>query len=205
MGCINADNREVFYTQEKNAVETYNKYEKANDGLNHWTETCGPTSLWNGCEAMGIDIKQKGFGELLRPADSIFCYLNTYSNFSTLPPVDGCTPGLIPGNEVQKWLPLAMSALFGVDCVYREGLGFDDVVSLLKVGHAVQLARRVGHYVVAVDYDEANDLLVYWDSFGLFVGEDESLTDDGTGGFRRTMTRDFFASDLWPRFIEIVG
>ena len=113
-----------------------------------------------------------------------------------------CPPANIEeGNDVQ----LIMSALFSVDCVYREGLGFDDVVSLLKVGHAVQFARRVGHYVVAVDHDEANDLLVYWDSFGLFVGEDESLTDDGTGGFRRTMTRDFFASDLWPRFIEIVG
>ncbi len=204
-GCINANNPDFFYTQTKNAIEFYNKYEKANDGLNHWTETCGPTSLWNGCEAMGIDIKPRCAGGLIRPADYIFVYMNNFSNFNTFPTWNGCVPGSLPSNEVQGWFKFAMSGLFGIDTSYHEGLAFQDVCNIVATGHAVQLSRTVGHFIVAVDYDDVNNLLIYWDSFNLFINPDGTLTDDGTNGFRRSMDENWFNANLNSRFVEILG
>lgn len=204
MGCINANNRDFFYTQVKNGTETFLLYEKNNDGLNHYTETCGPTSLWNGCEAMNIDIKPFA-GKGLRPADHTFEWLNTPWNFSKLPNWNGCIAGQVPGNEVQYWLPIAMKEIYNVNCLFHEGLSFDDVVNILNQGHAVQLARKIGHFIVAVDYDQTNDKIIYWDSFPNYIQPDETIVDDGTGGFRRTIDRDWFTANLNPRFIEIVN
>jgi hypothetical protein len=205
MGCINANNSDFFYTQTKNAIEFFLKYEKANDGLSHWTETCGPTSLWNGCEAMGIDIKPKSGQGLIRPADYIFVYMNNPSVFNTFTEWHGCVPGALPSNEVQGWFGIAMTNLFGIDTAYHEGLSFSDVCNIVSTGHAVQLSRTIGHFIVAVDYDATNDLLVYWDSFNLFINPDGSLTDDGTNGFRRTMNEAWFNANISPRFVEIIG
>jgi hypothetical protein len=205
MGCQFANDQTKFYSQEKNAVETFLLYEKKNEGLNHWTETCGPTSLWNGCEAMGKSLVIPGTAsELIRPADMIFAYLNAPENWENLPPWNNVKPGEAPANRVQGWLPIALKSLFGVNSTIRSGLSFDDVKALVQQGHAVQLWRTVGHYVVAVDYDDSKDSLIYWDSFHLYVNQDESLTDDGTGGFRRAATRDWFAKSLHDSFIEIL-
>lgn len=205
MGCINANNQNVFYTQIKNGTETFLLYEKNNDGLNHYTETCGPTSLWNGLEAMNIDIKPLCFNGLLRPADVMFEYLNTPSNFSNFPQWAGCVPGQIPGNEVQYWHPIALKNLFNVDSVFHSGLTFDDVANILNEGHAVQLGRKIGHFICAVDYDKASDTIFYWDSFPNYIQPDGSIIDDGTGGFRRQISRQWFTDNLSTNFIELVG
>lgn len=205
MGCINANNGDVFYTQVKNGTETFLLYEKNNDGLNHYTETCGPTSLWNGLEAMNIDIKPLCFNGKLRPADVMFEYLNTPSNFSKFPVWNGCVPGEVPGNEVQFWHPIALKDLFNITAIYHDNLSFDDVKNILNQGRAVQLSRKIGHFIVAVDYDATSDTIFYWDSFPKYIQPDESIVDDGTNGFRRKIDRDWFTANLNPRFVELVG
>ncbi len=209
MGCINANNRDVFYSQEKNAIETYNRYEKAHDGLDHYTETCGPTSWWNGFNAMGVTLNSR-----IRIADEVFCWMNEPQNFTKFPAWtnengDQVNPGDVPSNQVQAWIPIAGKILYGADSIYHEGVSFDDIVAMLNQGHAVQLARRIGHFICAVDYDQANDSLIYWDSFHLLVVQNadgtESFVDDGTNGFRRSVKRADFQTFCYSRVVEMIG
>lgn len=205
-GCQFANDKTYFFGQERNALETFLAYEKANDGLNHYTELCGFTSLWNGYGAKhGKDLRMKVQGANIRPPDYMFAFANNPENFELFQPWNGCIVGTVPTHQVQGWFPQILQTCFDVDSALHEGLSFDDVVQILASGNPVQLARKVGHFVVAVDYDDVNDLLIYWDSFHLFINSDGSLTDDGTGGFRRTLTQADFSTDLNSRFIEILG
>lgn len=200
MGCLYAADADRFYSQEKNATETFLRYEKMHEGLNHWTEVCGFTSLWNGCEAMG-----KPLGGLIRPADLMFSYANTPANFGAFAPWRGCVAGEVPGNRVQGWFPQVLKDCFAVDAQLHTDTTFDQVVAMVQQGHAVQLYRKVGHFVVAVDYNQTSDALIYWDSFHLFIGDDESLSDDGTNGFRRLCSRTWFGTAMNDSVVEVLA
>lgn len=161
MGIVLKDDRSRYYTQENNAVETFLKYAKAQEGLSHWTETCGCTTSVRIMD--GMDLLENYKAMLIQLEDYLWCASNDITGLwyelkkAARPNV---VPGSIPGNRIPQYYPMLVKRLFGVDAEYTNYLSYDDLVNEVNAGHGVQIClKNPGHYVAIVDVAPTGELI----------------------------------------------
>lgn len=183
-GLKNWNKKDAYFSQENNAIETYNKTQK-NEGLNHWTESCGPTSCINILASMGIPFEKK-FGDWTpQPEDILFLYLNDPRNVDLWELRKDIQKNIIPGNRIPQFYPKAVKSLFSVDAEFKLNMTFQEVAIQVVKGIGIQIClRNPGHYMAVVAYDDETQELIVNDPFG-------SRWPDGNGFNRRLSKQDF--------------
>lgn len=189
-----------LWVQRNSAVETYLRFAKSQEGLNHWTETCGPNDVVNILDAKGDvpEIKMPG-GGTIRPSDALWCFLNLPTEAGRamwkklVPRVE---PFSIPGNRLLALYPWAIKSVFGVDSLYQKDMVLEAVGQMTWSGHGVMiLTRDPGHFIGAVAFDNSTNELICRDSF-------PEGRPDGNGLTRR-LGKDEFAKNVIPEFVII--
>jgi hypothetical protein len=184
-----------YTIQSNNAVETYNKTQRA-EGLNHWTESCGPSSAVNILEAMGHDINVKVPGAWLpQPEDVLFLWMNDPKNAPSWGKYcPWYKPNSLPGNRIPHLYIPAVFAVFGQRCAVQDGLAFDQVSEIVNSGQGVQVCLvNPGHFIPLVAFDDQAQEFIYNDPF--------PERHPGGSGFNSRLTRKEFESNLTPHFI----
>lgn len=173
-----------YHCQDNNMVEALLK----KSGSAHWLETCGSTAAINCLEAMGTlrSLITPG-GYKPQEEDLLTCFFNDPFNYAALkksrPDIE---PGDYFGNEIPQYYPLAVQSVFGVQCVYAEGLTADNIKAHLDKGQAVQIClSKPGHFVALVAYDKTG--FIMWDSWA-------GRYSDGTG-FNKPLAFDQIATN----------
>lgn len=187
-GLVGWQDRDRYYTQTNNSIETFNKSDGKTKG---WSESCGPTSATTLVAMMGtnVEVTTPG-GWKPQPEQVLWDYLNdprNFPKFKTARP--NLEPGLVPGNRVPQYYPVAVQEVFGRTGAFREGLKFDDVAQWVAAGKGVQLCLKdPGHYIPVVAFDDTTNELIFHDPFPLRF-------PDGNG-FSRRLTKDEFQKNV---------
>lgn len=174
------DSKQVFYSQENNPTEAYNK-SRLND-RGGWLESCGPTSAVNCIAAMGKNVEITCPGSYKpQPEEVLMDYLNDPRNADKLRSVRDMGSTDIPENRVPQYYPVAVYEVFGVRGRFEWGASWDEITMDIRRGRAVMLTLKdPSHYVAVVAYDDSKRELIYNDSWG-------SRFSDGKGGRLRRL------------------
>ena len=177
-GCINApcldpNKKSLFWLQTRSSWESALKAHaieliNSTSGKD-WLETCGSHSAVNCLTAVNPDpstLESHGpGGDTPRVPDVLTDYFNRPSNqskFSVIVP--GVDFDRVFENEFAQLYPLAVKEVFGVDCSYQENHSWDELVTLVKAGKAIQIVFiHPGHFVAVVGYDDFTKTLSYID------------------------------------------
>lgn len=159
----------MFYSQENNPTEAYNKIRLSEKKRDYWMETCGPTSAVNCIAATegvkNLEIVTPG-GYVPQPEELLMDYMTDPRNVTKLNKVRDLEGANIPGNRVPQYYPLAVKEVFGVKAQFKWGLTLQTLVKDLKQGWAVQVCLLdPGHYLAVVAYDASTHELIYHDSW----------------------------------------
>lgn len=191
MGVKFWDSPDVYYSQENNPTEAYNK--SRIDSREGWLESCGPTSAVNCLAAMGKNVEITCPGSYKpQPEEVLMDYLNDPRNESKLREVRDMGSEDIPENRVPQYYPLGVYEVFGVRARFEWGATWDAIIHDINRGRAVMLTMKSpGHYVAVVAYDSKRKSLIYNDPWG-------SRFSDGRGGRHRHLSRDELETNIKP-------
>ena len=139
------------------------------DNLNRFILCISPHSAINSLAAILpdpniLDVLSPG-GWRPRAPDLLTIYMNGPQQadvFSKIIP--GVNWDFVFENEYAELVPVAVKAVFGIDCRYQPTHRFDDLVQFIKGGQAIQLVLiHPGHYIAVHAYDDFTDELIYVD------------------------------------------
>lgn len=187
------DDASVYYSQENNPTEAYNRARKEL-GDDCVLETCGPSAAVNCLAAMGcrITITCPGLYKP-QPESVVMDYMNDPRNEAKLYKVRDLSGYTIPKNRVPQYYPVAIQDIFSIPGDFYWGASWDDIVRALDQKKAVQICLKdPSHFVAVVAYSTKGlGFLVYNDSWG-------SRFADGKGGHNRQLFKGELETNVKP-------
>ena len=187
------DKNGTYYVQDNNATE---KLLAKSHNKDQYLETCGPTSAVSLLSARGDDINCNFPGEYqMQPEDALTIFFHDPQNRPVLEAARALRQDQWFGNRIPQWYPVAIQAVFGVECSFHWGLlKIDQLKELLSrnIGVMLQL-NNPGHYIAVVAFDYTKDEIIYNDPW---PGNYWPERLRGSSGERRQITMDEYYSNI---------
>jgi hypothetical protein len=169
--------RARLHVQTNNPTEEQLRKDELEEGgeVKGWLETCGPTAMVNCLDALGVDIAVATPGGYApQPEEVASDYFNDPANYPKFHKVrDDLGFDKVQGNRIPNLYPHAAKELFATEAIFFLARSWNEIVSDLLAGYAVQLClKSPGHFIAAVDYDPTSGEIIYHDSWPARTGTD---------------------------------
>ena len=203
-----AQDPDTYYTQENNPTEERLKIMKSDGSLKtSFLQTCGPTAAMNIVAALSKSDKdfeiicQGGYKP--QPEEVLSDYFTDSRNYKKFKKRrSDIEPGDYQGNEIPQYYVDAVLDVFGLNCVFKYGIGFSDIYRAIKGGRGVMLCLKYpGHFIAVVGIEYAEEKIIYNDPWQRNPWPSRLK---GTSGFLREMNKNEFESNVKP-YMVIIG